>query len=205
MSLRGSPDLSTDQIPLPTTAPGKRRCLNICTELSSGISWEHRGVLQGRTRAICRATDRGGRGERVRSEWRHRAEKEGQTWDVTRHKAVSMAREKRGNEEMEREGAVARDCWARGVCTASLAELSPAGSSNTWSCYSFPKHFYFTSHTTKIKTLKRSHNVFQMLFLTCSLCAKANQCPAFSSANQNWKTQLRGMVLQRLSLMAEDT
>lgn len=98
-----------------------------------------------------------------------------------------MAKQRRRNEEMEREGAVALDCWMRGVCTAPLAELSLAGFTNTWNCYSFPKRFYFASHITK-NNPKTSHNVFQMLFLTCSLCIKANHSPAFSSANQNWKT-----------------
>lgn len=143
----------------------------------------------------------GGRGEDLRSKWNNRAEEEGWTWDVTRHEAVSMAKQRRRNEEMEKEGAVALDCWMRGVCTAPLAELSLAGFGYAWNCYSFPKRFYFTSHTTK-NNPKMSHDVFQMLFLTCLLCIKANQSPAFSSANQNWKIQLLGTVLRIQSLMS---
>lgn len=141
-------------------------------------------------------------GEQVRNERSIRAEDEGQTWDVTRQEAVSMAKQRYGNNEMERDGAVDWHCCTGDASAVPLTEMSLAGLSNAWSCYSFPKHSYFTSHTTENKALETWCDVFQMLFLTCFLPIKANQHPAFSSANQNGKLQLWGMVLQRWNVIA---
>lgn len=110
-----------------------------------------------------------------------------------------MAKQRRGNDEMEREGAVCRGCWTRGACAAPLTESSLACLSNTWSCCSLPKHFYFTFHTTKNKALKTFCDAFQMLFLTCSLCIRAHQHPAFSSADHNGRIQMWGMVLKEFN------
>lgn len=49
-------------------------------------------------------------GEQVRNKQSIRAEDEGQTWDVTRQEAVSMAKQRCGNKEIERDGAVDWHC-----------------------------------------------------------------------------------------------
>lgn len=62
-------------------------------------------------------------------------------------------------------------------------------------------HFWQSCHLLCSATLgvataspNLSTKLFQVFFLTCSLCVKVNQHPAFSSANQNWRIQLWGTV-----------
>lgn len=73
------------------------------------------------------------------------AEEEGQTSNVTRHETVSTEKERCGDEEMEREGAVPQDCWTKGVCKAPL---SLTGFSNTWELLQLFQTFtfYFSHH-----------------------------------------------------------
>lgn len=100
-----------------------------------------RGGLQGWTGGICRARNRG----REEGDSNSGAEEEGQTSNVTRHETVSTAKERCGDEEMEREGAVPQDCWTKGVCKAPLLLT---GFSNTWELLQLFQTFtfYFSHH-----------------------------------------------------------
>lgn len=141
---------------------------------------KHKAALQGRTMGIYR----GRKWEDRESDWgvsvvtELKGKARPGTWQDTR---LFPWQKRCGNEETERKGAVA--CWMRGVCTASQAELSLA-SPTVGIATAFPNISILLLTLLK-PTLKMSYDVFQMLFLTCSLCVNLCVCPAFASANQN--------------------